>query len=168
MSVQGAAVLVEVGADLRSVLRGNHCASDAGIDGLVADPDLALVDLIGWRDALATVALQAVEGVLTQLRLALLVRTFYQAGVVLLDTGSLHPIGHLQEKAGTLRQRALLPHDALTHGVGDRGRPRSLLILGVVQARIRLENEVVMINKVRLAEDDHIASSALVARSRSS
>lgn len=134
MSVQGAAVLVEVGADLRPVLRCYHRASDAGIDGLVADSDLAFVDLVGRRDALATVAFEAVEGVLAQLCLALLVWTFYQAGVVLFDTSSLHPIGHLQEEAGTFRERALLAHDALTHGVGHCGRPGSLLIRGVVQA----------------------------------
>lgn len=117
---RAAVLLIEVCADVGSVILQPR-AAHVDVDRIVAESDLALVDLVRGRDALATVAFQTVEGVLAQLGLALLVGALDYARVVLLDAGPLHPVSHLEEQAGALCEGTLLAHDALAHGVDDRG-----------------------------------------------
>lgn len=58
---------------------------------------LAFENLISWRNALPAVALQAVQRILAQLNLALLIGTLKKALMMLLNARPLHPVGYLQE-----------------------------------------------------------------------
>ena len=84
--------------------RGNHSGCMLASTHL----DLAFKDLVRWRDGLTTSAFKACERILTQLNLALLVRTFEKARVMLLNACTLHPLRNPKEEGGTLKLAAPL------------------------------------------------------------